>query len=58
MGALVGRINGTTFHIGTSSGTIIAPASGNLELWMNDNTLSYSDNTGYLDVYVEGHDYY
>ena len=57
MGALVGRIGSTTFHIGSYT-SIAAPASGELELWMNDNLSSYGDNSGSLSVYVNAQSYY
>lgn len=48
-GALVGRVDGITFLVGAASGPLVMPASGTLELAVNDNTGFYDDNrAGYV----------
>ena len=44
-GELIGRIGDTTFAIGDAD-SFVAPATGTLELAVNDLTLTYFDNTG------------
>ncbi|HET7702452.1 MAG TPA: hypothetical protein VFK35_03570 [Candidatus Limnocylindrales bacterium] len=44
-GELIGRVGGTTFRIG-SSATITAPATGVLELGVNDLAFTLADNAG------------
>ncbi len=50
-GELIGRIGDVTFAIGATT-TIVAPASGELELAANDLTLTYWDNAGAFTVLV------
>lgn len=55
-GALIGRVGGSVFHIG-SIANVAAPASGELELLMNDNVNSYGDNSGQLQVNIRAPSY-
>jgi hypothetical protein len=48
-GELIGRIGRKTFAIGDAS-SFVAPASGTLELAVNDLTLTYFDNAGAFTV--------
>ena len=48
-GELIGRIGRKTFAIGDAS-SFVAPASGTLELAVNDLTLTYFDNAGSFTV--------
>ncbi len=51
LGALIGRVGGTAFLIGSQQ-SITSPAEGHLLLAMNDVRGTYSDNQGWLDVFV------
>lgn len=51
LGALIGRVNGAAFLIGTKS-SVTAPSSGHLLLAMNDVRGTYSDNRGLIDVFI------
>jgi len=44
-GELIGRVGGTVFAIGDAD-SFVAPATGTLELAVNDLTLTYFDNSG------------
>ena len=48
-GELIGRIGDTTFAIGDAT-SFVAPASGELELAVNDLVLTYGDNKGAFTV--------
>lgn len=48
-GELIGRIGDTTFAIGAAD-SFVAPASGELELAVNDLDLTYFDNTGAFTI--------
>ena len=48
-GELIGRVGGVTFRIGATT-SFVAPASGTLELAVNDLTLTYGDNVGAYTV--------
>ena len=50
-GQLIGRVGDVVFAIGDTH-TIVAPASGELELAANDLTLTYWDNNGTFVVLV------
>ncbi|HVJ14941.1 MAG TPA: LecA/PA-IL family lectin, partial [Polyangiaceae bacterium] len=54
LGALVGKVGDSYFAIGFG-GLVYAPASGTLELLMNDRIGYYGDNTGSLTVYVDAY---
>lgn len=51
LGALIGRVNGATFLIGSKS-SVVSPANGHLMLAMNDVRGTYNDNRGLLDVFI------
>jgi hypothetical protein len=51
LGALIGRVNGATFLIGSKS-SVTSPANGHLLLAMNDVRGTYGDNRGLLDVFI------
>ncbi|MBS0383869.1 MAG: hypothetical protein JSS00_00805 [Proteobacteria bacterium] len=51
LGALIGRIGGAAFLIGSKS-SVTSPASGHLLLAMNDVRGTYGDNRGQLDVFM------
>ncbi|MFZ2029802.1 MAG: hypothetical protein WAU68_05815 [Vitreimonas sp.] len=51
LGALIGRVNGAIFLVGSKS-SVASPTNGRLLLAMNDVRGSYGDNRGALDVFI------
>ena len=51
LGALIGRVGGRAFPIGSRQ-SVVSPGNGRLLLAMNDLRGAYGDNQGWLDVYV------